>query len=93
LSGETAAWTAHVAEVFQTEFDAFADDAFVLRDGWADKIGVSSRTESSLNVAVKPLFGQFHPVAGNAREADFERVAVRADALTWMVSRAAAAER
>ena len=39
--------------------------------------GVSSRIESSLNSAFEPFLGQFDAVALDAREADFERVALR----------------
>ena len=71
----------HVVQVFQTEFDALADDAFVLRDGGADQIGRQLQDGIVIELGGEALLGQFDAVAGDAREADFERVAVGADGL------------
>ena len=48
---------------------------FCVIDG-PTRSGVSSRTESSLNVGRQPFLRQFDAVALDAREADFERVAL-----------------
>jgi len=41
----------------------------------AHQIGVSSSTESGIEVGGEPFLRQLHPVSGNPWEADFQRIA------------------
>ncbi len=56
-------WRAHVAGVHQIEIDAFADDAGVLRDRWADQIGGQLQHRVVVEFGGEPFLRQFDPVA------------------------------
>ena len=62
--------------VLEAQVDAFADDARLRVTDGPTRSGVSSRTESSLNLAVKPFLGQLHAIALDAGKADFEAIAL-----------------
>ena len=66
----------HVAQVFEVEIDTLADDAGVLRDRRADEIGRQLQHGVVVEFGGQPLLGQFDAVAFDAREADFERIAL-----------------
>ena len=66
----------HVSQVFQTEIDGFADDPGVLGDGRAHQIGGQLQDGVVVELGGQPFFGQFDAVAFDAREADFERIAI-----------------
>ena len=72
---------AHVAEMFEIEVDAFADDAGVPRDRTARRVGGEFQDRVVVEVGGQPLLGQLDAIALDAREADFQRVAVGAHGL------------
>ena len=71
----------HVAQVFQVQVDAFADDAGVPGDRRADEVGRQLQDRVVVEVGRQPFLGQFDAIAFDAREADFESVAVGPDGL------------
>ncbi len=71
----------HVAQVLQAQVHAFADDAGVARDGRADKVGAEYQDGVVVEVGGQPFLGQLHAIAFDAREADFERIALGAHRL------------
>ena len=71
----------HVAEVLEVQVHALADDAGVARDRWADEVGREFQDGVVVEVGGQPLLGQLHAVALDAREADFERIALGAHGL------------
>ena len=68
----------HVAQVLEVQVDAFADDAGVARDRRADEIGGQFQDGIVVEVGGQPFLGQFDAIAFDAREADFEGVALGA---------------
>ena len=70
----------HVAQVLEVHVHAFADDAGVARDRRADEVGAEFQDRVVVEVGGQPFLGQLDAIAFDAREADFERVALRA---TW----------
>ncbi len=70
-----------IAQVFERELDTFTDDAFVSRDGRADQVGRQLQDGIVIELRSQPFLRQFDPVAGDTREADFERVAVGTNGL------------
>ena len=62
--------------VDKVQVDAFADDAGVLRDRWPDEVRGQFQDRVVVEVGGQPFLGQFDPIAFDAREADFERVAL-----------------
>ena len=72
----------HVAEMLQAQIDAFADDAGIARDGGADEVGRQFQDRIVVEFGRQPFLGQFDAIAFDAREADFERVALGRIALT-----------
>ena len=70
---------AHVVEVLDGQVHALADDALVLGDGRADKSGRQLQHRILVEFRRELLVRQLDAIAFDAREADFERVALRAD--------------
>ncbi len=67
----------HVAQVLEVQVHALADDAGVPRDRTGRPgPGVSSRIGVVVELGRQPLLGQLDAIALDAREADFERVAL-----------------
>ena len=65
-----------VSQVLQTEIDGLADDACVFGDGRANQIRGQLQDGVVIEFGSQPFFGQFDTIAFDAREADFERIAL-----------------
>ena len=66
----------HVAQVLEAQVDAFADDAGVPRDRRADEVGGQLQHGVVVELGGQPFLRQLDAIALDAREADFERVAL-----------------
>ena len=71
----------HVAQVLEVQVHAFADDAGVARDRRADEVGRQLQDRVVVEVGGQPFLGQLDAVAFDAREADFQCVALGAHGL------------
>ncbi len=70
---------AGVGGVFETEIDAFADDAFIAGFRGADEVRGEVEDGIGVEGGGEAFLGELDAVAGDAGEADFEVVAVGAD--------------
>ena len=70
---------AQILAVDQTQVDAFADDPGVVGDGRTDDLRREHERRVVVERCVHVLFGQFHAVALDAREADLAGIPLRRD--------------
>ena len=70
---------AQILAVDQTQVDAFADDPGVVGDGRTDDFRGEHERRVVVERCVHMLFGQFHAVALDAREADLAGIPIRRD--------------
>ena len=71
----------HVAQMLEAHVHALADDAGVAGDRRADEIGAEFQDGVVVEVGGQPFLRQLDAIALDAREADFQRVALRAHGL------------